>query len=385
MTRSALALLALACLVAGTALTQPVPSGPGFPGGPTAPLGVPRPPVKPAEPPEVKTTPSVAKVPVVPEFDVSFADGSNVKATFLEPSIDITTKYGKLTVPCVEMRRVELGFRYPEGVEARVAAAIERLGDPAFERREAAEKELTELKEHVVPLLKKAGADSNAERRRRADDLLKALRPGLPVDRVNAKDYDSIETAEFTVRGRIDVATLKVRTKQFGEATLKLNEVKQLRAAFSTGGGGEITVDSARYAKLNWSAWLDTGIDANSETGLEVTATGQIDQWPQEPGRYLSGPAGTGAPAPNAPQAIQQGRMINGRQMVGPNGMPAGMLTAGSLVGKVGESGMPFLIGDSYKQPRAPGTGRLFVTIAPSQWNNENCLGEYKVRVKVGE
>jgi len=63
-----------------------------------------------AEPPKPPTTEGT-------RFDCKFADGSAVSLDVLEPNLTVTTKYGKLIVPLGEVTMVELGFRYPEGID----------------------------------------------------------------------------------------------------------------------------------------------------------------------------------------------------------------------------------------------------------------------------
>ncbi len=336
-------------------------------------------------PPAAPTTPPTAKNEVVPkspavlEFDVGFLDGSNVKVVVLEPAVTVTTKYGKLTVPLADLRRVEVGFRYPEGVEAKLSAAIERLAAPAYLDREEAAKEIREFKQYAGPALKRAATDDDAERRTRAVALLQVVRREVPAERVDAKDFDTVETADFTVRGRLDAPSVKVRTRQFGEAVVKLAEVRQFRAVAAAPLAGEIAVDAATHSKLNWSAWLDTEVEVSANAPLETTATGTIDQWPQEPGRYTSGPAGNGNAAPN-----QQGNIrvlaanppFQNRGM----GMPQGVALSGALIGRIGPAGQPFVIGAGFAQPRMTEGGRLYLQIAPSHWGNENAAGAYKVK-----
>jgi hypothetical protein len=54
------------------------------------------------------------------------------------------------------------------------------------------------------------------------------------------------------------------------------------------------------------------------------------------------------------------------------------------VVGKIGADGEPFPIGASFKAPKSPASGRLYLAIAPSNWGNASA-GAYKVTVKVGE
>lgn len=318
------------------------------------------------------------------EVDIAFADGSNVKAVLLEPALSLSTRYGKLTIPASDVRRVETGMRYPEGVERRVAEAVARLASPEYRDREKAGKELAELRLYAVPALRLAVKGGDPTRRERAGEALRQVTAGLSEaeQTLLRRDEDTVVAAAFTARGRLDGTSLRVRTWQFGEATVRLAEVRELRAAAAGASGAEVTLDGARHARLNWSGWLDTGVDVSPDSPLEVRSTGRLDQWPQEPGQYTCGPGGGQAMAPNAPAA---GRGPGGRVAFGPDGQPVGGFRSGAVVGRVGDSGRPFLVGENYKAARAPGAGRLFLLIAPSNWNNDECAGEYKVTVRVGE
>jgi hypothetical protein len=81
--------------------------------------------------------------------------------------------------------------------------------------------------------------------------------------------------------------------------------------------------------------------------------SGQVDLWPQTPGQYMTGPAG-----------YEAGR---------PGHLP------GMLLGKIGENGKVFVIGERYDG--TPGQdGKLFLHIVPSPWGNPS-TGGYAVRV----
>jgi hypothetical protein len=86
-------------------------------------------------------------------YQVRLADGSLVNVRLLTEEVEITTRYGKLKVPAADVRRIDVGFRYPEGVEKRVGEAVARLGDADFKVRDAASEELRRLKERAYPVL----------------------------------------------------------------------------------------------------------------------------------------------------------------------------------------------------------------------------------------
>src|SRR5262245_33034869 len=48
-------------------------------------------------------------------FEVRLADDTQMKVALLDATLPVTTKYGKLIIPAADIRRLDFGFRYPEG------------------------------------------------------------------------------------------------------------------------------------------------------------------------------------------------------------------------------------------------------------------------------
>ena len=331
--------------------------------------------VAPAKAPPDNSAPKTPAADGPPEFEARFADDSSVRLTVLDPAVAVTTKYGKLTIPVADVKRVDLGFRYPEGVEAKVEAAAADLGSPGFRSREEAEKALVGFGEFAVPAVRRALKSTDPEVVRRAEAVMKRLKDKLPDEKLEQQDHDVVETTEFTVRGRLDGPGLKTRTRYFGEVTMRLNELRGLKAVGVVAADGKVAIDAARYAKQGWAAWMDTGVDVSADRPLEVTCTGQIDQWSQTPGQYMAGPQGTQAAAPGMP---------NGRPVLAVPAGPGGQFVrSGAVVGRIGADGAPFYVGASYKAAKAPATGRLYLIIAPSNWGNDS-TGGYEVKIKAG-
>ena len=153
MRRSFLLAAVVPLVAAGVLSAQPVPP----------PIQVPRVPGRRPVPPAA-TTPPKADEPAEapkrekpdgpPEFEARFVDDSVLKVSALESVLTVTTKYGKLTIPLADVVRIEVGFRFPDGVESQVERGVEALGAPAFRDREEAEKVLFKLGEYAVPALR---------------------------------------------------------------------------------------------------------------------------------------------------------------------------------------------------------------------------------------
>jgi hypothetical protein len=312
------------------------------------------------EPPKAGPTRAPAK-DEPPVFEIRMEDDTVLKVSLLEPTLTVVTKYGKLSVPVTDVRRLEFGFRFPDGMEAKVEKAIADLGSPEFRTREDAEQALADLGLHAVPALRRATRSDDPEVVRRAQAVLKVLTGKLTPEQLELRDYDTVETPEFVIKGKLDVSTMKVRSKYFGETTLKVADIRSFRGA-SGSARGEFALDSAKYAKVTQSEWMETGVELSSGQQLEITASGKIDPWPQSPGQYGCDPAGL---AVYAGQPLPDGVMRIG--------------TPGQVVARIGPKGTPFVVGASFKG-KVTESGKLYLCISPSPWNCDSS-GNYKVVV----
>ena len=162
-------------------------------------------------------------------FVGGFADSSAVPLFLPDGKLTLITKYGKLAIPLSEIVRIELGFRYPDGVEVKINAACAELGSSDFKIREQAEKQLLAWRELAPPALRKTLKGGNPEAVRRAEDLLAKLQATLPKDRLEVPEYDVIVTETSNIRGTLETSPIKANTKFFGETTLKLADLRSLR------------------------------------------------------------------------------------------------------------------------------------------------------------
>src|SRR5262250_1406793 len=60
--------------------------------------------------------------------EVRFGDGSLVRVTILQDDLEVMTKYGKLTIPLREIRRIDFGLHLPDGVGQQIDQSIKLLG-----------------------------------------------------------------------------------------------------------------------------------------------------------------------------------------------------------------------------------------------------------------
>ena len=315
-------------------------------------------------------------------IEVRFADESLVKMVLLHSSIEVVTRYGKLTVPASDIRRIEFGLRVPEETTKRIELAVNRLGSADFKQREAACAELLSLRELAFPALQQCVRSTDLEVARRAKDTLKTLVETVPAEKLHLPRYDTVVALEFTIIGQINAPVLKASTPYFGETNLKLAEVRQMRW-LANEREASLVVDAGRYGSQQ-EAWMDTALEVRTGAGMQIAASGMVDLRPApgEAGTYLVGPDG------------QSSRTARGGAGMGgaAGGFPAGgrgairgfgnVQSPGTLIGRIGEHGQSFVIGSRY-DGSATEEGKLYLRIVPGS-NSPESNGSYSVRIIMG-
>jgi hypothetical protein len=221
------------------------------------------------------------------EVEVLFANGSLVRMTMVQDKIDIDTLYGKLSVPLQDIRRIEFGLHAPAGMAKKVETAVKQLGSGDFKERAAAVRTLVELGAHAYPALVKSAESPDPEVAKRAADALTRMKAKVPAKELVLGEDDRVVTAKFVIVGRIVTSTIKARTEYFGETRLSLHQLRQLRV-LAEPRNATTTIDAGKYAAAN--EWLDTSFIVDGASILTITATGQVDLRPQEPGTVVSTP-----------------------------------------------------------------------------------------------
>lgn len=307
------------------------------------------------------------------EVEITFANGSLVRMTLLPEKIEIETEYGKLSVPARDVRRIDFGMHMPEGTSAKIDAAIKNLASADFKQRDGAVRDLVALGAYAYPALLQAARSTEPETNKRAQEALAKIKAKVSAKELRLGEYDKVTTPTFTIVGRIITQSIKAKSEYFGETDLALSKLRHLRALIEAR-ESEVAVDAAKYAQP--SIWLDTGVMLGHTSVLSVYASGEVELRPTGPGTYVCGPKGydrnaallaaNGFAPAKAKKAAAASRMY-----------------PGTLMGRIGENGDTFVIGDRF-EGMLEREGKLYVQIMSSPYDN-GCTGSYQVRIGVRE
>lgn len=172
------------------------------------------------------------------DVEVRCMDDSAMKLKLLDERLEVVTKYGKLEIPAADIRKIDFAVRIPSDMTARVSLLISNLNHPDFDMREKAMAELREMKERAFPLLLKAIKNPDAEISRRAEESVRFLQQRIPAAQLESREMDVIHTDDSKITGKLSATSLRVQTSMFGEQTLRLSDMRSLKA-----GAGASTED----------------------------------------------------------------------------------------------------------------------------------------------
>ena len=283
---------------------------------------------------------------------------NSLELKILQKNVTLSTKYGPLTIPFTDICKIELGFRCPENIQQDIKNSISLLDSRTYRQREDAARFLEKKGYLAYPFLKQTirTPKMDLELIKRASMIIKLIEEKCSPKLLVFKEYDTVQTKESTIIGRLVETEFKVKCEDFEDAILPL-KIHRLSAIFGESQAQKVDLDSAVYT-TSPENWFNTRLEVRKGSQVTVTADGMVDIWPQAPGQYMATPKGHSTV-----------------------GKPSEFL-AGALVGRIGEKGKTFMLGERYEN-MAEEEGTLFLAIVASSWNNQS-LGRYQVRAMVG-
>jgi hypothetical protein len=326
----------------------------------------------PSVPKDAPARPVVRK-PVNPKrIRVFLMDGSVIAGELSVQSIDVQTEFGKLTVPVTKILSITPGLDSHTKLSGQIKKLIEGLGDDDYKTREQSHKDLLAMGPSVRDVVAGYIDDKNAERQRHASEIVKKFdemqeSDADDVDSDAGKSrklvrYDVVETANFTIAGRISPSAFQVASK-YGPLKVSLNDIRKTAREFV---GKEAIVKKLTVAGQNLvlRGIKNSGIRISAGDTISVSATGQIVMSPWG-STSMTGPDG----ASNYGSFSEGGKVYYG----------------GTLMARVGDSGPLEKVGSRHKWvAKKSGTLYFGVAVNPSYATTSYYYpGNYTLRIKV--
>jgi hypothetical protein len=162
-------------------------------------------------------------------MEVRFNDDSRLKFTLVEERIEVSSRYGTLSVAAADIRKIDFALRLSDSTKKEIDGAISELESTDGQMRKASLKRLAALGPIAYPSLAKVAARGDNAVEQRAADIVAKLKENVDPQEFAPRELDVIQTVDSTISGHILTPTLKVRTAQFGELSLKIADARSLR------------------------------------------------------------------------------------------------------------------------------------------------------------
>ena len=274
-------------------------------------------------------------------------DGTRLAGIPEGEGVKVKTAYGILTVPMRELVRIRFCSSVDSNLSEKIAGLIQQLGHEEFDLRQEATEKLTAIGLPALKALEKAQQSEDEEIKARAEKLVAQLEGNVEEpdeDELHLVplegEEDEVETAEFTIKGQIEEQNFMVKTR-YGSLGFKRADI--LSIVFQEPLVTRLSFDVPGATLAEKNSWFDSQADLDDGEEFKLKASGTITLASFNATRC--GPEGT--------QAIKRGTVSSSFKN----------FPTGSLLGKIGKSGKPFLVGSEYEGV-VEKKGRLFLGIA---------------------
>ena len=273
-------------------------------------------------------------------------DGTRLAGIPAGEGIKVKTAYGILTVPMRELVRIRFCSSVDSNLSEKIAGLIQQLGHEEFDLREEATEKLTAIGLPALKALEKAQQSEDEEIKARAEKLVAQLEGNVEEpdeDELHLVplegEEDEVETSEFTIKGQIEEQNFMVKTR-YGSLGFKRADI--LSIVFQEPLVTRLSFDVPGATLAEKNSWFDSQADLAEGEEFRLKASGILTLATHNGTKC--GPDGTRSIKRTPPPAFK--------------GFPTG-----SLVGKIGKTGKPFLVGTDYEGV-VEKKGRLFLGIS---------------------
>ena len=292
-------------------------------------------------------------------------DGTVVGGNVTFEQIDVATQFGSLRIPIANIVRFRPGLDSFPAVDVRIKKWVEQLGDRDFATREQAHRELSRMGLQLKSEIKKFDDGGSAERKKHLAEIRQEIEQLLDEDSMSDSNsaplirQDTIETADFTIVGKIQQESFTLVTKhgalEVGIADIKMGDRTWLTQAPTLRKTVEVKGNSFFQTDPTTS-----GLRVNRGDRISIRADGKVvwSNW----GSISSTPDGI----------TNQGQW---------NG-----INCGKLIARIGKSGKNIEVGRQAEFV-ATGSGVLYLAVAMqdnyASQKGYNWPGEYQAKVSV--
>jgi hypothetical protein len=311
------------------------------------------------------------------EVTLKLRDGSNVTGTTSLADINLTTDYGKLTIPTKNINSIKVGIPTDKAIQDKAKSFLAQLNNSNDELKKGAYDEIIKLGIKAIPAVYDFISDpkNNIEYSGEftPDNALNELKANANVtDFTDGKDIIEID-GMYTIGGNYEFSKIEVKT-EYGNLSIPKEKIDNIDVMFiNSDGSNEQSfklVASKNISANTNGGWLKTGIMLKNGQRFSIQATGEVvlsslsNQKYKPDGSYESS-TGEKYPAVNDEYSSS-------------NTYPS----YGNVVYKIGETNNTALKAGAKFSGSATSSGMLYIAIYETVYNAAN-TGSYNVKISL--
>ncbi|PKP22787.1 MAG: hypothetical protein CVU05_02395 [Bacteroidetes bacterium HGW-Bacteroidetes-21] len=300
------------------------------------------------------------------EVRINMRDGSIYNGTVKVMNIELTSDYGKLSIPFADISQIELGIIPEKKNKTKIDFQLKQLLNEEETTRQNAYEELMKMEIGEIYLVEdfiSSESYTMVEGIYTADELLSEIMLKYGVKELVPYDMISFGTS-FSMGGISSFQNVTLKT-EFGMLTIPRNKIETFEVVYVPGENQNnqknIILQASKHISGNVNGgWLNTGIIVKKGQKIQITARGSITLASLSNAKYTpDGPEGTAKAAYTYEGAYPQ---------------------YGMVVYKVGEQGSMISAGSKYSGS-VKDSGVLYISIYETVYNAAN-TGTYNVTIK---
>lgn len=300
------------------------------------------------------------------EVRVVMRDGSIFNGTVKVANVDLTSDYGKLSIPFADISQIELGIIPNDKNKSKIDFQLKQLLNETEATRQNAYEELMKMEAGEIHLIEEFISSESytlVEGIYTADELLSEIKTKYGIKEINPFDMISFGSA-FTMGGISSFQNVTLKT-EFGTLTIPRDKIETFEVIYVPGedqnNQKNIVLQASKHISGNVAGgWVNTGIILKKGQKVQITARGSVTLASLSNAKYTpDGPEGTGAASYDYAGAYPQ---------------------YGMVVYRIGEQGAVTPAGSKFSGNVKDG-GVLYLSIYETVYNASN-TGTYNVTVK---
>lgn len=301
------------------------------------------------------------------EVKVNLRNGSVINGKVKVTTVEMTSAYGKLTIPYADVTSIELGIMPDKSNKSKIDFQLKQLMNENETTRQNAYEELMKLKPGeiyvVEDFLSSESYTPLEEGSFTADELVEDLKMKYGITDLNPSDM-IVFGSGYSIGGTSNFQTIALIT-EFGTLNIPREKIQSMDVLFVPSDGKDaqksFVLQASKHISGNTAGgWVNTGITVRKGQKIQINAKGSVILASLSNGKYTpDGPEGTAANLYNYEGAYPQ---------------------YGMVVYKIGESGTATPAGSKFSGTVKQG-GTLYISIYETVYNASN-TGTYNVTVK---